>query len=63
MIELTPQIEADAGELAAGHALSGFDAIHLASALAPAPVILATWDGRLLEAAQAAQLRSLPDAL
>lgn len=65
VIELTPQIEAHAGELTAGHALSGFDAIHLASALAlaPAPVILATWDGRLLEAAQAAQLPTLPHAL
>jgi predicted nucleic acid-binding protein len=65
LVELTPQIETDAGELAERHPLSGFDAVHLASALtlAAVPVIVATWDARLLVAAQTAGLDTLPDQL
>ena len=65
LVELTPQLEADAGDLAEEHALSGFDAIHLASALTltELPLIVATWDNRLLRAAQAAGLTSLPAQL
>jgi predicted nucleic acid-binding protein len=44
-----------AGELAGGHALRGYDAVHLASALAVEreDVVLVTWDGALGDAAQA----------
>ena len=43
-----------AGELAERRALRGFDAIHLASALAQAPdAALACWDDQLAKAAQA----------
>lgn len=44
---------------------SGFDAIHLASALTltELPVIVATWDARLLSAAQSLSLETLPAQL
>ena len=43
-----------AGELAERRALRGFDAIHLASALAQAPdAVLACWDQHLSQAARA----------
>ncbi|MGH3440722.1 MAG: type II toxin-antitoxin system VapC family toxin [Nitriliruptorales bacterium] len=62
LVELTPQIEHDAGDLAERHALSGFDAVHLASALTVAemPVIVATWDARLHQAVLALGLATLP---
>ncbi len=62
MVEVTAALEDRAGDLAETHALSGFDAIHLASALAlaDAPVILATWDRRLLDAARTLGLATLP---
>jgi uncharacterized protein len=65
MVELTPQLEQVAADLAEQHALSGFDAIHLASALevSSAPLVVATWDARLLGAAQAAGLATLPGQL
>lgn len=65
LVELTPQLEADAGDLAERYALSGSDAIHLASALTltALPIIVATWDARLLRAAQSAGLISLPAQL
>jgi uncharacterized protein len=65
LVELTRQLEADAGDLAERHALSGFDAIHLASALrlTELPLIVATWDARLLRAAKTAGLNSLPAQL
>ncbi len=61
LVEVTPRVEHEAGDLAEQHALSGFDAIHLASALtiATLPVIVATWDGRLHQAAQAWGLATL----
>lgn len=64
-VELTPQLEADAGDLAERYALSGCDAIHLASALTltELPIIVATWDARLLGAARSAGLSSLPAQL
>jgi uncharacterized protein len=64
-VELNPQLEADAGDLAERHALSGFDAVHLASALTltELPLIVATWDARLLRAAKTAGLNSLPAQL
>lgn len=65
MVEVTESLEDSAGDLAEIHALSGFDAIHLASALAlvDAPVILATWDRRLLKAARTIGLPTLPSEL
>jgi predicted nucleic acid-binding protein len=65
MVELTPQLEGEAADLAEQHALSGFDAVHLASALALAevPIIVATWDARLLRAAQSLSLDTLPAQL
>lgn len=65
MVELTRQLEAKAADLAEQHALSGFDAVHLASALTltELPVIVATWDARLLRAAQFLGLATLPDQL
>lgn len=62
-VELTAEVEARAGELADQHALSGFDAVHLASALvvaAAAPLVLATWDRRLASAATSTGLATLP---
>lgn len=61
-VEVTAQLESEAGDLAEQHALSGFDAIHLASAvtLATMPVVVATWDGRLRRAARAMGLATLP---
>lgn len=62
LVELTPHLEHTAGDLAEQHALSGFDAIHLASALTltELPIILATWDARLLRAAGSSGLDTLP---
>lgn len=65
LVELTPELETAAADLAELHALSGFEAIHLASALtiAQAPVVMATWDGRLHQAARAVRLATLPAQL
>jgi uncharacterized protein len=65
LVEVTPRVENEAGDLAEQHALSGFDAVHLASALAIAtmPVIVATWDARLHEAVHAEGLATLPGQL
>jgi uncharacterized protein len=62
LVELTPQLEAEAGDLAEPHALSGSAAIHLASALtlSELPLIVATWDDRLLRAIRSVGLTSLP---
>lgn len=62
-VELTVAVELQAGALAAEHGLSGFDAVHLASAVvvgAATPVVLATWDGRLGQAAHAIGMSTLP---
>jgi predicted nucleic acid-binding protein len=65
MVELTARLEKEAGDLAEKHALGGFDAIHLASALtiSAIPVVVATWDGRLHQAAQATGLATMPGRL
>lgn len=65
LVEVTAQLEHEAGDLAEQHALSGFDAIHLASALTVAaiPLVVATWDGRMHQAAQATGLATLPGKL
>ena len=51
-----------AGELADERALRGYDAVHLASALAlgPGETILATWDSDLSNAAVSAGLAVAP---
>jgi predicted nucleic acid-binding protein len=61
-VELTSAVERDAGELACLHALSGADAVHLASALAvgDADLVVAVWDHRLHAGARAARLRVAP---
>lgn len=64
-VEVTAHLESAAGDLAEQHALSGFDAIHLASAaaLAAMPIVVATWDGRMHQAALAMGLATLPRQL
>jgi uncharacterized protein len=65
LMEVTAQLEQEAGQLAERHALSGFDAVHLASALtvAAVPVVVETWDVRLHRAAQGFGLATLPGQL
>lgn len=65
IMELDGGLAHRAGDLAEDHALSGFDAIHLASAvlLAGDQPIFATWDRRLHAAAQALGFLTLPAAL
>lgn len=64
-VELTRELEQHAGALAHAHALSGADAVHLASVLAlgDAGVILASWDRRLAAAARATTLTVAPASL
>jgi len=61
-VELTPTVERHAGELAAGNALRGADAVHLASALAVCDrqLIVAVWDRRLHAGVLAARLAVAP---
>ena len=56
VIELSPDIARSAGELAQQHGLRGYDAVHLAAALAVADddLVLVTGDVQLAAAAQAA---------
>lgn len=65
LVEVTAHLEREAGELVEQHALSCFDAIHLASAItiAAVPLVVATWDGRMHQAALAAGLATLPAQL
>ena len=64
-IELSPDVERAAGELAVLHRLRGADAVHLASALAlgSQDVTLAVWDTRLHASAAAVGLAVAPAAL
>jgi uncharacterized protein len=64
-IELSPDVERAAGELAVLHRLRGADAVHLASALAlgSQEVTVAVWDKRLHAGAAAAGLRVTPATL
>lgn len=61
-IELTAQVEGQAGRLSALHRLGGADAVHLASALAVADpdLIFAAWDRRLRGGAIAERLTVAP---
>lgn len=56
LIEVPWAIARSAGDLAERHGLRGFDAVHLASALASDPAILVTWDHELARAARASGL-------
>lgn len=67
-LALTEALVAHAGDLAWKHGLRGYDAVHLAAALAwqeglHLPVTLATFDKQLWEAAEAEGLRPQPDDL
>ena len=57
-VNLSPSLAVSAGELAERHALRGYDAVHLASALAlrdrvPDVIRFSSWDGTLARAAAA----------
>lgn len=62
VVELTPAVGHHAADLAAAHALSGADAVHLATALAlrDRALVIATWDRRLASAASAEGLDVVP---
>ncbi|MEO8889522.1 MAG: type II toxin-antitoxin system VapC family toxin [Jatrophihabitantaceae bacterium] len=62
-IGLTARIEQDAGDLVGPQALSGADAVHLASALAfdDTGLLFAAWDRRLRAGAVAAGLTVVPN--
>lgn len=61
IIDLDRRLATAAGELADQHALRGYDAVHLASALAlDATVPVVTWDQELTRAALAAGRRAAP---
>lgn len=64
-LPLTAPIAAQAGDLASRHALSGANAVHLATALvlAPVNVLVVIWDRRLHVAARAEGLVVAPAAL
>ena len=64
-VELTPDVERHAGQLARSHALRGADAVHLASALAvnDDDLVIAVWNRRLHGGALAAGIRVAPMSL
>ena len=64
-VPLTDELAQAAGRCAATHGLSGADAVHLASALAIGRdhVVMAVFDRRLHQAAQAEGLATVPAAL
>ena len=63
VVEVSQDVGQHAGDLAEEHALSGFDAIHLASALLvdADALVVATWDARLAIATTAVGIPTLPD--
>lgn len=65
VVETGAHLDEPAAALAEAHALSGFDAIHLASALAVGArdMLIATWDARLHAAARALSFVTLPARL
>lgn len=67
LIDLDQALGREAGRLAERHALRGYDAVHLATALTLQrprhPVIFATWDRRLHQAAFDAGLTPAPAVL
>jgi uncharacterized protein len=65
LVELTERVAQRAGDLSDEHALSGADAIHLASVelLAPNEPVVATWDSRLHTAVSTLGVAVLPATL
>lgn len=60
-VELSETLTRHAGRLAGERSLRGADAVHLASALAiGSEIVLAAWDRRLRDGAQAAGVRVAP---
>ena len=61
-VELRPDVERHAGELAQRHSLRGADAVHLASALTVPKkrLVVAVWDKRLHAGAHAEGLATAP---
>jgi uncharacterized protein len=61
-VELTPDVEQHAGQLARSYALRGADAVHLASALVidDSELVVAVWDRRLHGGALAAGVQVAP---
>lgn len=61
-VDLDSELTADAGTLAHAHALTGADAVHLASAVAlrTEDLVFVSWDGRLAAGALAAGLPVAP---
>lgn len=57
LVEVDQSVASFAGYLAETHALRGYDAVHLASALTYDVDCIATWDRELARAASAAGLR------
>ncbi len=64
-VELTSNVERQAGHLVGAHGLRGADAVHLASALAVADphLVVAVWDRRLHSGARAERLAVAPKVL
>jgi predicted nucleic acid-binding protein len=62
VVEVSADLAANAAALAVRHALSGADAVHLATALTLRhdELVVATWDGRLATAAAAEGLSVMP---
>jgi predicted nucleic acid-binding protein len=61
VVEVSPDVARLGGELAENHALPGFDAVHLAAAMATDPgCAFVTWDRGLWAAARAVGLSVLP---
>ena len=62
LVELRPDVERHAGELAQLHSLRGADAVHLASALTvpKMELVVAVWDKRLHAGARAEGLATAP---
>lgn len=58
ILEVSAEVARSAGNLAEAHKLRGYDALHLAAALAPADpgLAMATWDSDLIRAGPAAGL-------
>lgn len=65
VVELSAELAQRAGDLAEGYALSGFDAVHMASAqlVTSDDLVVATWDARLHAAVLDSDLRTLPHTL
>lgn len=51
VVVLDEQLATEAGDLAQRHALRGYDAVHLATALSVGQALMVTWDAELAHAA------------